>query len=164
MDLKPTVKRDLKDWNISKEIALDRSAWRLAINVPELWTYFFRVSSLAYPNLLGKKGYVEWSGVNFWMNKMYIMDHVIQTTLKVQWPEIILDKMEQIPMNLSFFCGVLLFLWTIICKGLLTAQCASTLPTSQTRGQQRISRLVQAALILYISIKSTRSDVTYAQW
>ena len=36
---KPTweelVKRDLNDWNISKEIALDRSAWRLAINVPE---------------------------------------------------------------------------------------------------------------------------------
>ena len=31
-----SVKRDLKDWNISKEIALDRSAWRLAINVPEL--------------------------------------------------------------------------------------------------------------------------------
>ncbi|KAG2549704.1 hypothetical protein PVAP13_9KG354113 [Panicum virgatum] len=29
------VKRDLKDWNISKEIALDRSAWRLAINVSE---------------------------------------------------------------------------------------------------------------------------------
>jgi len=29
------VKRELKDWNISKEIALDRSAWRLAINVPE---------------------------------------------------------------------------------------------------------------------------------
>ena len=30
------VKRDLKDWNISKEIALNRSAWRLAINVSEL--------------------------------------------------------------------------------------------------------------------------------
>ena len=30
-----SVKRDLKDWNISKEIALDRRAWRLAINVPE---------------------------------------------------------------------------------------------------------------------------------
>ncbi|KAG2617845.1 hypothetical protein PVAP13_3NG258028 [Panicum virgatum] len=30
-----SVKRDLKDWNISKEIVLDRSAWRLAINVPE---------------------------------------------------------------------------------------------------------------------------------
>ena len=29
------VKRDLKDWNISKEVALGRSAWRLAINVPE---------------------------------------------------------------------------------------------------------------------------------
>ncbi|KAG2627844.1 hypothetical protein PVAP13_3KG264182 [Panicum virgatum] len=30
-----SVKRYLKDWNISKEIVLDRSAWRLAINVPE---------------------------------------------------------------------------------------------------------------------------------
>jgi len=30
-----SVKRDLKDWNISKEIALNRSVWRLAINVPE---------------------------------------------------------------------------------------------------------------------------------
>ena len=30
-----SVKRDIKDCNISKEIALDRSAWRLAINVPE---------------------------------------------------------------------------------------------------------------------------------
>ena len=30
-----SVKRDLKNWNISKEIALDRSAWRLVINVPE---------------------------------------------------------------------------------------------------------------------------------
>ena len=29
------VKRDLNDWNISKEIVLDRSACRLAINVPE---------------------------------------------------------------------------------------------------------------------------------
>ena len=31
-----SVKRDLKEWNISKEVALDRSACRLAINVPEL--------------------------------------------------------------------------------------------------------------------------------
>ena len=30
-----SVKRDLTDSNISKEIDLDRSAWRLAINVPE---------------------------------------------------------------------------------------------------------------------------------
>jgi len=29
-----SVKRD-KDWDISEEVALDRSAWRLAINVPE---------------------------------------------------------------------------------------------------------------------------------
>ena len=29
-----SVKRDLKDWDIS-ELALDRSAWRLAINMPE---------------------------------------------------------------------------------------------------------------------------------
>ena len=31
-----SVKRDIKDWNISKEIVLDRSAWRLAINMLEL--------------------------------------------------------------------------------------------------------------------------------
>jgi hypothetical protein len=30
-----TVKRDVKEWNIVKELAIDRSAWRLAINVPE---------------------------------------------------------------------------------------------------------------------------------
>ncbi|KAG2621667.1 hypothetical protein PVAP13_3NG311956 [Panicum virgatum] len=30
-----SVKRDLKDWDISEELALDRSAWRLSINVPE---------------------------------------------------------------------------------------------------------------------------------
>jgi hypothetical protein len=30
-----SVKRDLKEWNISNELALDRSARRLAINVPE---------------------------------------------------------------------------------------------------------------------------------
>ena len=35
LSLDESVKRDLKDWNISKEIALDRRAWRLVINVPE---------------------------------------------------------------------------------------------------------------------------------
>jgi len=30
-----SVTRDFKEWNISKEVVLDRSAWRLAINVPE---------------------------------------------------------------------------------------------------------------------------------
>jgi hypothetical protein len=30
-----SVKRDLKECNISKDLAMDRSAWRLAINVPE---------------------------------------------------------------------------------------------------------------------------------
>jgi hypothetical protein len=30
-----SVKRDLKEWNISKELAMDRSAWRLAINMPK---------------------------------------------------------------------------------------------------------------------------------
>lgn len=29
------VKRDLKAWNVSKEIVFDRSAWKLAIHVPE---------------------------------------------------------------------------------------------------------------------------------
>jgi hypothetical protein len=35
-----SVKRDLKEWNISKQLAMDRSAWRLAINVPNLCPYF----------------------------------------------------------------------------------------------------------------------------
>ena len=30
-----SVKRDLKDWDISEELVLDRSAWRLAIKAPE---------------------------------------------------------------------------------------------------------------------------------
>ncbi|KAJ3698668.1 hypothetical protein LUZ61_002373 [Rhynchospora tenuis] len=29
------VKRDFKEWNVSKELALDRTAWKLAIHVPE---------------------------------------------------------------------------------------------------------------------------------
>jgi hypothetical protein len=32
---KESVKRDLKDWYIIKELALDRRAWKLAIHVPE---------------------------------------------------------------------------------------------------------------------------------
>jgi hypothetical protein len=30
-----SVKRDLKEWDSPKELVMDRSAWRLAINVPE---------------------------------------------------------------------------------------------------------------------------------
>ena len=30
------VKKNLKEWNVSKELALDRSVWKLAIHVPEL--------------------------------------------------------------------------------------------------------------------------------
>jgi hypothetical protein len=30
-----SVKRDMKDWNITKELAMDRAAWKLAIHVPE---------------------------------------------------------------------------------------------------------------------------------
>ena len=52
-----SVKRDFKDWDISEELALDRSAWRLAINVLNHVLCVFWVSSLAYPNLLGTKGY-----------------------------------------------------------------------------------------------------------
>jgi hypothetical protein len=35
------VKRDLKEWDITKELVVDRSAWRLAINVPETWPFLF---------------------------------------------------------------------------------------------------------------------------
>jgi hypothetical protein len=30
------VKRDLKGWDISRDLYLDRSAWKTAIDVPEL--------------------------------------------------------------------------------------------------------------------------------
>jgi hypothetical protein len=30
-----TIKRDLKEWNIPKELALHRSAWKITIHVPE---------------------------------------------------------------------------------------------------------------------------------
>jgi hypothetical protein len=30
-----SVKRDLKDWCITKELAIDRREWKLAIHVPE---------------------------------------------------------------------------------------------------------------------------------
>uniref|UniRef100_A0A0A9H5E4 Uncharacterized protein n=1 Tax=Arundo donax TaxID=35708 RepID=A0A0A9H5E4_ARUDO len=29
------IKRDLKDWNITKELAIHRGAWKLTIHVPE---------------------------------------------------------------------------------------------------------------------------------
>jgi hypothetical protein len=31
------IKRDLKAWNVSKDLALDKSLWKVAIHVPELW-------------------------------------------------------------------------------------------------------------------------------
>jgi hypothetical protein len=29
-----SIKRDLKDWSITKELSMDRAAWKLAIHVP----------------------------------------------------------------------------------------------------------------------------------
>jgi hypothetical protein len=29
------VKRDLKEWNINKELAVDKKGWKYAIHVPE---------------------------------------------------------------------------------------------------------------------------------
>ena len=51
------VKKDLKDWNISEELVLDRSAWRLLTCLNHDLCVFW-VSSLAYPNSLGTKGFV----------------------------------------------------------------------------------------------------------
>ena len=31
-----TIRRDLKDWSIPRNLSLDRSAWKTAIHVPEL--------------------------------------------------------------------------------------------------------------------------------
>jgi hypothetical protein len=35
MTWKEFVKRDLKDWNITKELTLDRIEWNVSIHVPE---------------------------------------------------------------------------------------------------------------------------------
>jgi hypothetical protein len=35
MTWEKVIKRDLKEWNISKELALDMSAWKMVIHVPE---------------------------------------------------------------------------------------------------------------------------------
>ena len=35
MTWEESVKRDLKDWSIDKELAMDRGAWKLSIHVPE---------------------------------------------------------------------------------------------------------------------------------
>jgi cellulose synthase/poly-beta-1,6-N-acetylglucosamine synthase-like glycosyltransferase len=45
-----SVKRDLNDWCITKELALDRREWRLAIHVPESWSlvpsFYYLLSKL----------------------------------------------------------------------------------------------------------------------
>jgi uncharacterized membrane protein YpjA len=61
----------LRYWNVPKDLALDRTAWKSAIHVPESFTCVFfllvlvlvslcfcLVSYVAYPTLLGKKGFV----------------------------------------------------------------------------------------------------------
>jgi hypothetical protein len=35
------VKRDLKDWSITKELTLDRKEWKLEIHVLEPWFLLF---------------------------------------------------------------------------------------------------------------------------
>jgi hypothetical protein len=49
-----SVKRDLKDWCITKELALDRREWKLAIHVPEPWSSVlsFLLSSVSFFLLL----------------------------------------------------------------------------------------------------------------
>jgi hypothetical protein len=52
-----TFKGDLMEWNISKELAMDMSAWRLAINMPEplnhdLHCFFFLCLPLTLPAIL----------------------------------------------------------------------------------------------------------------
>jgi hypothetical protein len=43
-----SIKRDLKDWCITKKVALDRREWTLAIHVPEPWSSvpYFLLSSV----------------------------------------------------------------------------------------------------------------------
>jgi hypothetical protein len=48
-NMREAIKRYLKGWNIPRDLCLDMSAWKAAIDVTCL------VSTLAYPNLLGTK-------------------------------------------------------------------------------------------------------------
>jgi hypothetical protein len=70
-----SVKRDLKDWSITKELAVDRAAWKLAIYVPEPWVGYeiVWVSPLAYPNLFGTKGLAVQKHILSW-TKAYFID------------------------------------------------------------------------------------------
>jgi hypothetical protein len=71
LTLAEAVKGDLKDRNVPKVLALDRTALRSTIHVPESYftlffllllvlvsIYFCCVSYLSYPNLLGKKAFM----------------------------------------------------------------------------------------------------------
>lgn len=50
-----SVKKDLKDWNITKGLVMNMGVWKLAIHVSEPWLGFgiLGVSTLAYPDLFG---------------------------------------------------------------------------------------------------------------
>ena len=61
------VKRDLKDWSISKEIALDRSTWRLAINVPKPWPLFLLGFICSLPQLAWEKRLSACSAAQNWL-------------------------------------------------------------------------------------------------
>jgi hypothetical protein len=83
-----SVNRDLKEWNISKDLGLDRSDWRLAINVPEPWPLpvvcllcsfvclpVYGLFWVVYPNLLGTKGYVVIVKSQPERNKKLLLQH-----------------------------------------------------------------------------------------
>jgi hypothetical protein len=55
-----SLRRELKDLSITKELSMDRASWKLAIHVPEplVGCEIFWVSPLAYPNFFGTKGFV----------------------------------------------------------------------------------------------------------
>jgi len=60
LSLEESVKRDLKDWSVTKEVAMDRGAWKLAIHVPKqsVSHKIFMDFTSAYPNFFGTKGIV----------------------------------------------------------------------------------------------------------
>jgi hypothetical protein len=43
---KAVVERDLKDWSVPRDLALDRTAWKLAIHVRELYVTVLVLCSL----------------------------------------------------------------------------------------------------------------------
>ena len=52
------IERYLKWWNIPKDLALDSSAWKITIHMPEPWLLLLGFNFRLQPTYLGLKGFI----------------------------------------------------------------------------------------------------------